>query len=116
MDAAIHIIQNSTKNANGASNDWVVASNELDKLFRFIARHQISLTSSPIPPAGHIPPAFLGCLVELDKSVTTTIASEKSAAKKMAPGKAKAVSAIRQKLKKTMKEFELVLKTYTEVC
>lgn len=41
---------------------------------------------------------------------------EKSAPKKMAPAKAKAVNGIRQTLKKKNKEFEGVLKTYNEVC
>ncbi|KAK4683847.1 translation initiation factor 3 subunit C, partial [Tremellales sp. Uapishka_1] len=114
MEAAIASIQNATKAAHGAANDWMLASSELDKLLRFIARHQITIASSPIPPAGHIPPAFLGCVVELDGSVNETIASEKSAKKKMPPGKAKALNSMKQKLKKTLKEFELVLTTYNE--
>jgi hypothetical protein len=88
---------------------------ELDKLLRFIARHQTSMISSPIPPAGHIPPPFLATLVELEAAATKTIAADKSATKKMAPVKAKAVNGIRQTSKKKAKEFELLLKTYNEV-
>lgn len=73
------------------------------------------MISSPIPPSGHIPPAFLRILVELESGVSGTIASEKSAAKKVAPVKAKALNGMRQALKKKMKEFEAVLATYTEV-
>ncbi|ORY35012.1 putative eukaryotic translation initiation factor subunit [Naematelia encephala] len=114
MDAAIHNIQNATKSATGSSNDWVLASSELDKLLRFIGRHQASMISSPIPPAGHIPPTFLQTLVELEEGVNSTIASEKAAAKKMAPVKAKALSGLKQTLKKRSKEFEGVLKIYNE--
>lgn len=87
----------------------------MDKLLRFIARHQTSMLSSPIPPSGHIPPAFLRCLVELNQSVNRTITEEKTAAKKMAPVKAKALNGLKQALKKKAKEFEAVLKTYEEV-
>lgn len=73
------------------------------------------MISSPIPPAGHIPPAFLETLVSLEASVNKTIASEKSATKKMAPAKAKAVNGMKQSLKKKAKEFEAILATYNEV-
>ena len=73
------------------------------------------MVSSPIPPAGHIPPQFLGTLVELDSDVATTFAAEKSATKKMPAPKSKALTAMRQTLKKKGKEFELVLETYKSV-
>lgn len=95
--------------------DFGLIETEFDKLLRFIARHQTSMSASPIPPSGHIPPAFLQTLVELESAVNDTIASEKSASKKMAPVKAKAVSSMRQALRKKAKEFELLLKTYNEV-
>ncbi|OCF37051.1 eukaryotic translation initiation factor 3 subunit C [Kwoniella heveanensis BCC8398] len=109
MEAAIHNIQNAVKN-----NDWVLASTELDKVFRFIQRHQLTLVASPIPAAGHIPPGFLEILVSLEGDVNKTISAEKSAAKKMAPAKAKALNGMKQTLKKKSKEFEGVLKTYNE--
>lgn len=111
MEAAIHSIQNAVKNT-----DWVLAFSELDKLFRFITRHLVTIVASPIPPEGHIPPRFLETLVSLEGDVAKTLAAEKSAPKKMAPAKAKAVNGIRQTLKKKNKEFEGVLKTYNEVC
>jgi hypothetical protein len=73
------------------------------------------MAASPIPPSGHIPPAFLQTLVELDKGIADVIASEKNANKKMAAGKSKAVSSMKQALKKKAKEFEILLKTYNEV-
>ncbi|WVR08286.1 eukaryotic translation initiation factor 3 subunit C [Kwoniella sp. DSM 27419] len=109
MEAAIHSIQNAVKN-----NDWVLASTELDKVFRFIQRHQLTLVASPIPAAGHIPPSFLEIIVSLEGDVNKTIAGEKSAAKKMQPAKAKALNGMKQTLKKKAKEFENVLKTYNE--
>lgn len=73
------------------------------------------MSASHIAPAGHIPPAFLQILGELEQSITDTLASEKTASKKMAPVKAKAVSSLRQALRKKAKEFETLLKTYNEV-
>ena len=73
------------------------------------------MSASPVPPHGHIPPAFLQVLVDLDENVTATLSAEKKATKKMAAGKAKAVNSIRQTLKKKTKEFEQVLATYKEV-
>lgn len=73
------------------------------------------MVSSPIPPAGHIPPQFLKTLVELDADVNKTVAAEKTATKKMAGVKAKAVTGLKQTLKKRNKEFENVLETYNKV-
>jgi hypothetical protein len=73
------------------------------------------MAASPIPPAGHIPPAFLQILVELEQGVNGTITAEKSATKKMAPVKAKALNGLKQAIKKKTKEFEAILKIYNEV-
>lgn len=73
------------------------------------------MVSSPIPPAGHIPPQFLATLVDLDSAVTSTYASEKNAAKKMPAPKTKALVGLRQTLKKKNKELEIVLGTYNSV-
>ncbi|WOO77654.1 Eukaryotic translation initiation factor 3 subunit C [Vanrija pseudolonga] len=112
MDAAITSIQNATK-SGGAASDWVAASAELDKLIRFITRHQTSMTASATPPAGHIPPAFLQTITELEKDVNDTIAGEKSATKKMPGAKSKALNSMKQTLKKKAKEFEGVIAQYT---
>jgi hypothetical protein len=73
------------------------------------------MVSSPIPPAGHIPPQFLQTIVDLDAGVTKTVAAEKSATKKMTGAKAKAVTGLKQTIKKKNKEFEMVLSTFKEV-
>jgi translation initiation factor 3 subunit C len=73
------------------------------------------MVSSPIPPAGHIPPQFLQTLVDLDDGVTKTVAAEKNATKKMTGAKAKAVTGLRQTIKKKNKEFEGVLATFNQV-
>lgn len=112
MDAAVNALANATK-AGGAANDWVAASDQLDKLLRFIQRHQTSMLASPIPPAGHIPPAFLKAITELDESIAETVKAEKGASKKMPANKAKALNQMRQTLKKKTKEFETQLKQYT---
>lgn len=112
MEAAINSIQNATK-AGCAASDWVAANNELEKLLRFIQRHLTSMLSSPIPPAGHIPPAFLQTITELDTAVNETIKSEKSAGKKMPANKGKALNAMKQTLKKKVKEYETVVSQYT---
>jgi translation initiation factor 3 subunit C len=111
MEAAINSLQNATK-AGGAACDWVAANNELDKLLRFITRHHASMLASSTPPAGHIPPAFLGAITELDDVVNETIKSEKSAKKKMPANKGKAINSIRQTLKKQLKTFETQIEQY----
>lgn len=113
MEAAIHSIQNATK-SGGAASDWVAANNELDKLLRFIQRHQTLMLSSPIPPAGHYPPAFLQTITELDTAVNETIKAEKSATKKMPANKGKALNSMKQTLKKKIKEYENVVAEYTK--
>ena len=70
------------------------------------------MLSSAIPPAGHIPPAFLETITDLEAAVSKTIASEKSAAKKMAPAKGKALNGMKQTIKKKSKEFEIALQQY----
>ncbi|WVN86973.1 eukaryotic translation initiation factor 3 subunit C [Cryptococcus depauperatus CBS 7841] len=107
MEAAIHNIQNAVKN-----HDWVLASGELEKLFRFITRHYNSVVNSAVPPAGHIPPRFLETLISVEEDVNKTISAEKLANKKMAPLKAKALNTIRQTLKRKGKEYDTWLQLY----
>ncbi|KAG9220785.1 hypothetical protein CCMSSC00406_0002615 [Pleurotus cornucopiae] len=85
-------------------NDWVAISNEFDKLIRMVQRQ--STVSEPLPPF------FLKTIASLETSVTNTIAKEKEAKKKMNATNAKALTAMRQKVKKTLKEYEKELKQY----
>jgi hypothetical protein len=62
-----------------------------------------------------IPTFFVKSLVNLEASINTTVQKEKEAKKKMNPSNAKALTAMKQKIKKTMKEYETALKKYQEV-
>ncbi|KAJ8516062.1 hypothetical protein ONZ45_g6583 [Pleurotus djamor] len=85
-------------------NDWVAISNEYDKLVRMVQRQ--STVSEPIPPF------FLKTLGSLDTSITNAIAKEKEAKKKMNATNAKALTAMKQKVKKATKEYEKEYKLY----
>ena len=62
-----------------------------------------------------VPPFFLRSLLSLDASVSTTMQKEKDAKKKMNPSNARALTAMKQKLKKVLKEYESDLRRYQEV-
>ncbi|KAF5370895.1 hypothetical protein D9758_002037 [Tetrapyrgos nigripes] len=85
-------------------NDWVAISNEFDKLTRMVQRqHNVS---EPIPPI------YVKTLVSLESSLTTTLAKEKEAKKKMNATNAKALTAMKQKVRKAMKEYEQDISKY----
>ncbi|KAF8637069.1 hypothetical protein AX17_003088 [Amanita inopinata Kibby_2008] len=87
-------------------NDWVAISSEFDKLVRVIQKHH-NLTE-------YIPAFFLRTLVTLDDSLGDVIAKEKEAKKKMNATNAKALTAMKQKVKKALKEYEQDLKSLQE--
>ena len=62
-----------------------------------------------------VPIFFIKSLVNLEASINTTVQKEKEAKKKMNPSNAKALTAMKQKIKKMMKEYETSLKEYNEV-
>ena len=71
---------------------------EFDKLLRMIQRqHNVS---EPIPPF------FIKTLLSLETSLNNAIAKEKEAKKKMNATNAKALTAMKQKVKKAQKEYE----------
>ncbi|KAK7035256.1 Translation initiation factor 3 subunit c [Paramarasmius palmivorus] len=85
-------------------NDWVVISNEFDKLVRMIQRqHNVS---EPVPPF------YIKTLTMLETSVASTQAKEKEAKKKMNATNAKALTATKQKVRKAMKEYEQDIAKY----
>jgi len=53
--------------------------------------------------------------VNLEASINSAVQKEKEAKKKMNPPNAKALTAMKQKIKKTMKEYETAVKKYHEV-
>ncbi|KAG7090852.1 hypothetical protein E1B28_009934 [Marasmius oreades] len=85
-------------------NDWVAISNEFDKLARMIQRQQNM--SEPVPPF------YLKTIMTLETSVTNTLAKEKEAKKKMNATNAKALTAMKQKVRKTAKEYEQDITKY----
>jgi len=62
-----------------------------------------------------VPSFVIKSLVNLEASVNSTILKEKEAKKKMNPSNAKALTAMKQKIKKSMKEYEVDVKKYQEV-
>jgi translation initiation factor 3 subunit C len=62
-----------------------------------------------------VPAFFIKSLVNLETSINNTIQKEKEAKKKMNPSNAKALTAMKQKIKKMMKEYETAVKKYQEV-
>jgi translation initiation factor 3 subunit C len=80
---------------------------EFDKLLRMIQRqHNVS---EPIPPF------FIKTLLSLETSLNNAIAKEKEAKKKMNATNAKALTAMKQKVKKAQKEYESDLTKYQAV-
>ncbi|GLB37164.1 putative component of the eukaryotic translation initiation factor 3 (eIF-3) complex, which is involved in protein synthesis of a specialized repertoire of mRNAs and, together with other initiation factors, stimulates binding of mRNA and methionyl-tRNAi to the 40S ribosome [Lyophyllum shimeji] len=87
-------------------NDWVAISTEFDKLTRMIQRqHNVS---EPVPAF------YIQTLVTLEGSLSTAVTKEKEAKKKMNATNAKALTAVKQKLKKALKEYEVEVKRYQD--
>ncbi|KAF5385793.1 hypothetical protein D9615_002455 [Tricholomella constricta] len=85
-------------------NDWVTISNEFDKLARMVQRqHNV---------AEPVPPFYIQTLVSLEGSLNTAVAKEKEAKKKMNATNAKALTAVKQKVKKALKEYEVEIKKF----
>ncbi|KAF7376059.1 Eukaryotic translation initiation factor 3 subunit C [Mycena sanguinolenta] len=108
MEATGKVMENALK-----INDWVAISNEFDKLVRMIQRqHNVS---EPIPPF------YVKTLISLENSVNNALAKEKEAkqekdakknAKALNATNAKALTAMKQKLKKSVKEYETDMNEY----
>ncbi|RDB16856.1 Eukaryotic translation initiation factor 3 subunit C [Hypsizygus marmoreus] len=87
-------------------NDWVAISNEFDKLARLVQRqHNVS---EPVPPF------YVQTLVSLETSLNTAVAKEKESKKKMNATNAKALTAVKQKLKKALKEYAVEVKKFQD--
>ncbi|PPQ99727.1 hypothetical protein CVT24_009710 [Panaeolus cyanescens] len=87
-------------------NDWLTTSTEFDKLVRLIQRqHNLS---EPVP--SH----FIKTLINLETTIANTLQKEKEAKKKMNASNAKALTAMKQKIKKSMKEYESDIKKYQQ--
>ena len=62
-----------------------------------------------------VPPFFIRTLTSLENSLNAALAKEKEAKKKMNASNARALTAMKQKVKKASKEYEKDLKLYQEV-
>ncbi|TDL24330.1 eukaryotic translation initiation factor 3 subunit 8 [Rickenella mellea] len=93
MEATMKAMENAQK-----INDWVAISNEFDKLTRLVQR-QANV-------AERVPSFFIRNLSSLETSLSAALAKEKDAKKKMNASNAKALNAMKQKVKKTVKEHE----------
>lgn len=101
MEATGKVMENALK-----INDWVAISTEFDKLVRMIQRqHNVS---EPIPPF------YVRTLVNLESSVNNALVKEKESKKKMNATNAKALTAMKQKIKRAIKEYETDVKKYLE--
>ncbi len=81
---------------------------EFDKLARMVQRQQN--ISEPVPPF------YLRTLSNLESALNIAVAKEKEAKKKMNASNARALTAMKQKVKKVVKENETELKKFQEVC
>lgn len=62
-----------------------------------------------------VPSFYIRTLLSLDESLGSAIAREKEAKKKMNATNAKALTAMKQKVKKALKEYEQEIKSFQEV-
>jgi translation initiation factor 3 subunit C len=85
----------------------LIPGTEFDKLVRLIQRqHNVS---EPIPPF------YIQTLGSLEVSIKNAVAKEKEAKKKMNATNAKALTAVKQKVRKANKEYETEIKKYQDV-
>ncbi len=87
---------------------YVLFYAEFDKLVRMAQRQQN--VAEPVPPF------YLRTLIDLEKSLNAAVAKDKESKEKMNASNARALTAVKQKVKKVVKEFESELKRYQEVC
>ncbi|KAF7965383.1 hypothetical protein HWV62_14080 [Athelia sp. TMB] len=101
MEATGKVMDNALK-----INDWVAISNEFDKLARMVQRQ--NNVAEPIPPF------YVKTLCSLETSLNNAIAAEKDAKKKMNATNNRALNAMKQKIKKAVKEYATEIKQYQE--
>ncbi|CAM0136459.1 Translation initiation factor 3 subunit c [Umbelopsis sp. WA50703] len=95
MESCVKSIENGEKN-----NDWTLISNEFDRLNKLMTKAQAGIN-------GIVTPKFyIKCLVDLEDFLQEAGQKEKAAKKKMNANNAKAMNAMKQKLKKNNKAHE----------
>ncbi|KAL4073999.1 eukaryotic translation initiation factor 3 subunit 8 N-terminus-domain-containing protein, partial [Scleroderma yunnanense] len=85
-------------------NDWIAISAEFDKLLRLVQRQ--SNSAEPISPF------FVKTIITLESSLNAALAKEKEAKKKMNAMNARALNSMKQKIRKTVKEYEQETREY----
>jgi Eukaryotic translation initiation factor 3 subunit 8 N-terminus len=80
---------------------------EYDKLARMVQRQQN--VAEPVPPF------YIRTLISLEAALNAALAKEKEAKKKMNTGNARALTAMKQKVRKSVKEYEKEIKQYNDV-
>jgi len=80
---------------------------EYDKLARMVHRQQN--VAEPVPPF------YIRTLISLETALNAALAKEKEAKKRMNASNARALTAMKQKVRKTFKEYEKEIKHYNDV-
>lgn len=80
---------------------------EYDKLARMVQRQQN--VAEPVPPF------YIRTLISLEAGLNAALAREKEAKKKMNASNARALTAMKQKVRKTVKEYEKEIRQYNAV-
>ncbi|KHN95903.1 eukaryotic translation initiation factor 3 [Metarhizium album ARSEF 1941] len=100
LDASIKQIENGQKNG-----DWTLISAEFDKLSRQVARMQ---------DGGKTPKPYIRIVAELEDFINEALAKAKVTPKKMNAIQARNLNAVKQKIKKTSKEYQAEVNAYRE--
>ncbi|RCI16629.1 hypothetical protein L249_3333, partial [Ophiocordyceps polyrhachis-furcata BCC 54312] len=100
LEASVKQIENGQKNG-----DWTLISAEFDKLNRQVAKFQTS---------GKTPKPYIRIIAELENFMNEAIAKQKVTPKKMNATQARALNAVKQKIKKTNKEYQSQIDAYRE--
>ncbi|EGX96953.1 eukaryotic translation initiation factor, putative [Cordyceps militaris CM01] len=100
LEGSIKQIENGEKNG-----DWTLISNEFDKLTRQIAK---------VPVASKTPKSYIRILAELEDFMNESLAKQKVTPKKMNATQARALNAVKQKIKKTNKEYQSQIDSFRE--
>ena len=102
LEGVIKLIENAIK-----INDWSSISTEFDKLNRQVVKISAAADNRP-------PKQFIKTIADLEDFMNETIAKQKVTPKKMNATNAKGLNAMKQKVKKTNKEYAVEIEKYRE--
>ncbi|TQS38523.1 hypothetical protein Golomagni_00971 [Golovinomyces magnicellulatus] len=100
LEITVRAIENGEK-----INDWGAISTEFDKLNRQVAK---------LVQTGNTPKLYIKALSELEDFMNETIAKQKVSTRKMNATNARGFNAVKQRLKKNIKEFQKDIEAYRE--